>query len=219
MRAEFQKSYLTRYLLLATVCLGMSAWFAYDGFIGYPSQLKYAEAYDEIRELPSREIEQRWKDITAENNWPTTLPKKRAEEIRGDITGQYFWALLSAAVGIPALLLYFRSRGSWVESTEQGLRTSWGQEVDFSNVQQLNKHRWQKKGIAKALYQEGDQQRSFTFDDFKFDREPLGAMLRQLEAKLTDEQIVGGSREAEPKADEDEHENAGAKDELADKSQ
>ena len=198
-RAEFQKNYLMRYLILATVCLFMAAWFAYDGLIGYPQKIPYAEAYDELLELESAQRVEKWKAIAKQNNWPNDVPTKTAEEIRSDIIGQYFWGGLNLLAGLPALLLYFRARGSWVEATADGLKTSWGQQVRFADVTKLDKRRWQRKGIARATYRSADSnassgggERVFVFDDFKFQREPLGKLLRDLEAVLKPEQIVGG---------------------------
>jgi hypothetical protein len=204
LRAEFQKSYLTRYLILAAVCLFMAAWFAYDGLIGYPQQLVYAEAYDELRELEAAQRSQSWKKLTAERGWPADVPKKTAEEVRSDITGQYIWGTLNLLVGLPALWLLLRSRGAWVEATADGLRTSWGQTLRYADVQQLDKRRWQRKGIAKATYAPaGEGTKVFVFDDFKFEREPLGKMLRDLEQVLAPEQIVGGPPEAPPASPEE----------------
>ena len=56
----------------------------------------------------------------------------------------------------------------------------------------LDKKKWENKGIAKASYRDKGLTRVFVFDDFKFDREPLGLILRKLEAKLDLRQIVGG---------------------------
>ncbi len=199
-RANFQSSYLTRYSLLAAVCLGMCAWFAYDGFVAYPKKLVVAEAFEEVADLSGPELEDRWNEITSEKGWESRRPEKKAEEIRSDITEQYFWSAITLALGIPALVLLFRSRGSWVQRTENGLETSWGQTVKFADVQSLNKRRWQKKGIARATYLDGGATRYFTFDDFKFEREPLGQILRDLEDTLTDEQVTGGLKEVAAEA-------------------
>ncbi|GAB5406016.1 MAG: hypothetical protein Aurels2KO_42470 [Aureliella sp.] len=199
-RANFQKSYLTRYTLLAAVCLGMCAWFAYDGFVAYPAKLVVAQAFEEVADLSGPELEDRWNEITSEKGWKSKRPEKKAEEIRSDITEQYFWAALTFALGVPALVLLFRSRGSWVQRTESGLETSWGQTVHFADVQSLNKRRWEKKGIARAAYTDGEATRYFTFDDFKFEREPLGQILRDLEETLTDEQVTGGLKEVAAEA-------------------
>lgn len=203
-RAEFQKNYLMRYLILAVVCLFMASWFAYDGLVGYPKKLQYAEAYDQLRELEAAPRVERWKALAEEKGWPSDTPTKTAEEIRSDITGQYFWGGLNLLAGLPALFFYFRSRGSWIEATEGGLQTSWGQKVRFADVTQLDKRKWRRKGIAKATYRSAEPNtpadgggRVFVFDDFKFQREPLGQMLRDLESELTPEQIVGGPPEAD----------------------
>jgi len=205
-RANFQKNYLMRYLILAGVCLFLAAWFAYDGFIGYPRQLTYAREYGQLADLEPPERQAKWKEISAERGWSGATPEKEPAEIEDDIKGQYVWAFLNLVVGVPALLLYLRSRGSWVEATDTGLKTSWGQTVDFSKVTKLNKKKWSDKGIAKASYSDRHGQKVFVFDDFKYEREPLGRMLRELESQLTPEQIVGGppekpAAETEPSAD------------------
>ncbi|MCA9192213.1 MAG: hypothetical protein KDB03_10635 [Planctomycetales bacterium] len=199
-RAIFQKSYLVRYLVVAAACLGFAAWFAYDGFVGYPRQLAPAQAYEKLRDLSAEDRQEQWRTVADENNWPRRAPKS-VEEIRDDIKGQYFWALINVAIGIPALIYYARSRGSWIESTEQGLTTSWGQSLDFSTVSQLDKRKWRDKGIAKAHFTREGSSHVFVFDDFKYDREPLGKMLRRLENQLSREQIVGGPTEEETDAE------------------
>ena len=210
LRAEFQKSYLMRYALLAGFCLFLAAWFGYDGLVGYPSQLERAQAYDQLRKLDAEERQTKWDAIASEHGWPRTVPEKRAEEIEDAITGQYVWAGLCLIVGIPALVLLIRSRGRWVEETENGLTTSWGQTVDFSTVTSLNKRRWAKKGIARATYEQDGAAKTFVFDDFKFEREPLDKLLAKLETHLKPEQIVGGPPEAsgEEDADKNKEENA-----------
>lgn len=200
-RANFQKNYLMRYAALSGVCLLLGLWFAYDGFIGYPSKIPMAAAYDEIRDLPAEERNDKWLAITEEKGWGTDIPEKSAEDIRSDITGQYFWALLNAVFGLPALILFIRSRGRWVERTEDGITTSWGQSFKFSDVTRLNKKRWANKGIARATIEGSGQTGTFVFDDFKYEREPLGKMLRALEDVLKPEQIVGGPSEIEADAE------------------
>ncbi len=194
-RANFQKSYSMRYALIASVCLFMGAWFLYDGLIGYPHKLAIAQEYETLAELQPEARAARWAEISTQRGWSSEQPEKKSAEIEEQIIGQYVWAGLSILVGLPALLMFLRSRGSWVESTANGLTTSWGQTLDFSQVTQLNKKRWADKGIAKATYKENGVTKRFVFDDFKYEREPIGRMLRTLEAGLTAEQIVGGPPE------------------------
>src|SRR5690606_2464730 len=142
----------TRYAALAAICLLMAAWFGYDGLVGYPAQIPAAEAYDELRDLDSAKRAEEWKRIATERGLDKRTPKKTAAEIRSDIIGQYFWGGVNLLVGLPALLLWLRSRGSWVEQTDDGLPTSWGQSLRCADVTLLDKKKWQRKGIAKATY-------------------------------------------------------------------
>lgn len=221
MRANFQKNYLTRYAILSGVCLLLAAWFGYDAVIGYPSKMPATRAYDEIRDLDAESRIEQWKTLTKENNWDTDPPDKTEEELSGSIKEQYFLAVLSLIGGLIGLTFYFRCKGTYVEPTAGGLATSWGQSMQFADVTQLNKRRWKKKGIAYATYTENGQSKKFTFDDFKFEREPLGKMLMELESVLDREKIVGGPTELETQDAREAKEAAAAnaeRDELEDGS-
>ncbi len=197
LRANFQKSYLWRYLAMAGIGFFMAAWFAFDGLVGYPREQQRSAAYEKlVEDVPDKkELYQQWRELARSNGWNVDTPKEKAAEYNNKIVGQYVYGTICLILAIPALLFFVRSRSQWVETTEDGLTTSWGQTVKFSDVYLLNKKRWANKGIAKAHYNEGDAKKVFVFDDFKFDREPLGEMLKQLEAVLKPEQIVGGSPE------------------------
>ena len=201
-RANFQKSYSWRYLMLAGGFLFAALFFAYDGFIGYPNKKVISERYQEIAEMEASERQKAWRQITEENNWSRSVPDKSPEEIADDIRGQYFYGIISLLIALPPAILYFRTRGSWVERTEEGLTSSWGQKLDYSKVLKLDKKKWANKGIAVASYQDGAVTRRFVFDDFKYEREPLGQMLRELEQVLKPEQIVGGPPERLPEENE-----------------
>ncbi len=210
LRANFDRGFLRRYLLMAAVGLGWAAYCAYDGLVAYPKKLEIAREFDVLRKLEAdREIdylerEKRWKSITDEKQWPSQEPKKTAEEMRNLISQQYFMGAIGLLIGLPALYSWFTSRNSWIERTPTGLTTSWGQKLDYTTVQILNKRRWTKKGIAVAEYEDGGTRRKFVFDDFKFERQPLDQMLRDLEMVLSDAQIVEGRREPLPGASSEE---------------
>lgn len=202
LRANFQKSYLWRYLAMAGIGLFMAAWFAFDGLIGYPREQQRSSAYEAlVEEVPdASERLTRWRELAKSKGWSVDTPKEKAAEYGNKITGQYVFGGLCLVLAIPALLNYFRSRGRWVESHDGGLQTSWGQSMRYADVVLLNKKRWANKGIAKAHYKQDGRDQVFVFDDFKYDREPLDAMLKDLEQVLKPEQIVGGPPESESDA-------------------
>jgi hypothetical protein len=198
-RANFQRSYLWRYLIMACVGFFMALWFAFDGLVSYPKKLEYAEAYEQLQKDVQGDAERarKWQEFAESRSWPREVPNKSADQIRSDIQGQYLFGAISLLLGIPALYFYLKSRSQWVEETDDGLVTSWGQQVRFSDVTLLNKKKWDAKGIARVNYSSNGKKGTFVFDDFKFERKPLGQILRKLENVLQPEQIVGGISEAE----------------------
>jgi hypothetical protein len=197
LRANFQPSYLWRYLIMAGTGLFMAAWFAYDGLVGYPKEMVRAQAY-EVIERDSKDLRQRverWQEMAKSKSWATSTPEKKAAEIKNDILGQYIFGFLSLCLAVPALYLYIKSKDRWIESTATGLKSSWGQELHYADVTELHKHRWERKGIAKAHYQVNGQPNVFVFDDFKYERKPLGQMLQDLERVIPHDKIIGGSPE------------------------
>lgn len=221
LRANFQSSYLWRYLIMSIAGLFMAGWFAYDGLVAYPKKLAYAQAFEEIKSEVNdpRQLALRWQELADSKGWPVKQPEKPSSAIRNDIYGQYIFGVLSLFLGVPAAWFYFRSRNRWVEATDEGLQTSWGQQMRFAEVTLLNKKRWDAKGIARAFYTAAGKKHVFVFDDFKYQREPLGQILRRLEAVLQPDQIVGGISEAQrdlqkqgkaPEADQSEADQADA---------
>jgi hypothetical protein len=199
LRANFQKSYLFRYLVFILVCVPLGFWFLYDGIIAWPKQLPMIRAYEAIdKDLEQKEIQDKWHEIAKANGWSKSPPKKTLVEMESAINGQYLWAFLSFLVGAIAATYYLRSKNAWVEETESGLKTSWGQSLDYAKVTKVDKAKWETKGIAKAFYFEKGQRRVFTFDDFKFDRPPLGRMLYNLEQVIPISHVVGGPLEPTP---------------------
>ncbi len=200
-RAVFTKSFLRRYLLIAAVFLGWGAYCAWDGFVAYPREFPVAEEFAKLEGMESGPKQERWEQLAREKGWKLNKPHT-AEEIQSRIFQQDVMLGICLLVGLPALLKYFSSRNSWVEGTTTGWTTSWGESVEFKSVKQLNKKKWKNKGIARATYESNGQEKTFVFDDFKFDREPTGKILRNLEATLSDEQIVEGPREEDTREEE-----------------
>jgi hypothetical protein len=92
----------------------------------------------------------------------------------------------------------WRARGRWIESTPSGITSSWGQSLDFDQVESLDKRKWRSKGIAKVTYRDNGRKRRFILDDYKFDRQATGQILRELESTIDAKMITGGPPEAPP---------------------
>ena len=202
-KANASRKFLMWLGLIALICTGVALWFAYDGFFTYPQQRERARAYED---LVNEDRLDEWPALAEQRGWPTEDPGKPKKE------AEILFQKVIAAMAIPPGLLYafffLTARRRWIEMHENGLRTSSGRSLEFDQIILLDKNKWKAKGIAKVKYQHNSKRRTLVLDDWKFDPEPTGKMLREIESYLDDDQIVGGLREppledqpAEPQAD------------------
>ena len=190
----------------------------YDGVVAYPAEaIRHGEFIKKAEEiyadpdfvkqreqnpiLAREKIEESWAAFAEERDWPTKLPKERSDL---DILGQFGMAGAAFAIAIPFLFILIRSRRRWMEADENGLRTSWGPEGQFDEIDVLDKKKWQDKGIAYVRF--GKDRKKITLDDMKFDRDATEQILQIVEDNISPEQIVNGlsekDRVAQKKADE-----------------
>ena len=86
--------------------------------------------------------------------------------------------------------------------------TSWGQELEFSEITSLDKKKWKAKGIAKVKYQREGRKRRLVLDDWKYSTEPTVEILRDVEANIGLERIHRGAPEPPVQEEPDEPESA-----------
>ncbi|MEO1615165.1 MAG: hypothetical protein AAFV88_04905 [Planctomycetota bacterium] len=187
-RANVHQPFFRKFLWVFLGCTAFACWCLYDGLVAYPKKLTIAEAYEELPEEGRREA---WKELAAEKGWPTITPAKTAEDVSHDIGSQFMMVVLCSLVGIPALLMFMSGQGTWVEGDESVIRNSKGKEVPIESITKIDKRKWESKGIAKIHFEVDGKANKFVLDDFKYDREPMGQLLRFAEADLTEEQLVG----------------------------
>ncbi|MGI9518481.1 MAG: hypothetical protein ACR2NP_15605 [Pirellulaceae bacterium] len=198
-RANYDPRYFRRFLYIAIGCIGFALWFFYDAVVGYPSELERANVYWTPSDDPGKKydpmVRDEWRTVVAENGWPTASPRK-PDKLKNAIQGQYFYGGFCAVLAIPCLLKWGLAKGSWVEGTESGLTTSWGPALQCKEITSIDKTKWENKGITRIHYQQDGNDKTFKFDDFKFQREPMGDILEMIEKSLSDDQITGGDRES-----------------------
>jgi hypothetical protein len=189
-RAKMSREFLWRLAILAAGCLAMGGWFLFDGLWTYPRQRERALEY---QRLETEERLDEWERTCAERGWPTADPGEPKTDM--EIYAQLVFVALLFPPGFVFLVRFLRARKRWIELTETGLRTSWGQHCEFAQIITLNKRKWHDKGIAKLLYEQNGRRRRLVLDDWKFEAEPTRAMLREVESHINLEQIVGGPPE------------------------
>ncbi len=203
-RANTESKFLLKYLFIGLVCLGFAGWAAYDGFVQAPHDLPRAEFWDGLKadqSLDSATRDSRYKAFAKENGWPSKRPSKSVDDIHQYIIWQYVFLVLGTVVGLPCLVWFLRNRGTWIETKEGGLRASWGQELEFEQIKEFDKKKWEKKGIGVLTYQTPGGDKRFVVDDLKYDRNNMDQIVRIIESNIAPELIVNG--EPEPAESED----------------
>lgn len=209
-RAENDPRYFRRYWILGAVLFGMALWFLFDAAYTYPTGR--ARGFEDFkRGDKSYFVDDHRKAMTVEqfelegasdvqHQWEAFAQEGG---IKGapDIALQYFLSAVSALVGAFLLSLPLRARGRWIEASNDGITTSWGESFSFDKVESVNKRQWKKKGIAKVTYIGSNSRRTFIVDDYKFDRYPTDAILYQLEQQIEQGRIINGPPEPEPEGD------------------
>ena len=157
---------VTRYIF-SLVLLVMGAWFAYDGYVNWP-----------------RQNEQHLRHVRD----PVTYPDDAPSRDSASIALQKFLGvtLPVAGIGLLAWTLY-SSRGAYRLAGDV-LRVPGHPDVPLSGITQIDKSKWDRKGIAKLDYELPTGQKGrLTLDDFVYDRPPTDTIVKRIEAHLAPE--------------------------------
>lgn len=198
-KANICRKYLIRMGIIAIAGIGFAFYCVYDGAIGYPNQRVRALKYIEVKEACKKEKKTQsewkaqWKEITTENGWSQDNPGEPKPE--NAWIGQFAMAGLTGLVGILFGFRVLLASRRWTAADEEGLSTHRGLQIPYDKIITFSKKQWRTKGIARVRYWQDDRQKQLVLDDFKFDRSATEAIVRQIEAKITPEQIVDGKPE------------------------
>lgn len=209
-RATTDSKFLLKFLLIAVVCLGFAAYAMYDGLVKYPSWIPSAEAWASLKadeSLDDAERDTRYKLLAKENGWPSKRQGKTPDDIQQLIIWQYIFVVIGIGIGLPCLIWFLRNRGTWVETKEGGLKSSWGQELDFDQIKNFDKKKWEKKGIGVLTYETSTGPKQFVLDDLKYARKEMDEIVRLVESKIPREMITNGEPEKIADATDSEEES------------
>jgi hypothetical protein len=156
-----------RYIFTAALILG-GAYFLYDGYVTYPEERRLHEAGDP-KGKPHSDL-----DIRVQRAIGYTLPP----------------------LGFALIVwTFYRSRGAYLLDGET-LHAPGHPAVPVDAIRQIDKSKWERKGIAYLDYDldsapvsptsasTGKRAGRVTLDDFIYDRDPIHAILERVEAHL-----------------------------------
>lgn len=154
---------------------GSAGWFAYDGFVAWPAEEEryqtlvgltadFIEEGDKVTEK-NPEVKQAWQRHAAENDLKPKVPKHRSD---GDLAGQRyiagFFGLISSFFTAWVLLQHRKS----VRADGEVITGADSQTVNFNEIVDMDRSKWESKGIAYAIYDRDGKRRKLCLDDHKF---------------------------------------------------
>ena len=144
MKTKLNGEYALRHLFACLVMLCLGGWFAYDGFVVYPAT-PAAAIYEKIEGSPPRE----GMDVEA----------FKAQKIKT----QYGFAFLClGAFAVVALRLAAAARFS-LEFDDEGFSFQ-GRRHSYGDVARIDDSRWEKKGVSRVVFKDGDSERALVLD-------------------------------------------------------
>ena len=197
LRAKISPNYLMRLGLVGLFCAAGGSWFLYDGLVTYPNQQiravefeKFTEANADMDELDRLN---KWNVLAEEKGWPTGNPGEPFKEF--DINEQFYYAGAAGLAALGFLSRFAYMFGRWIECDDTSLRDKAGHETTYANITELNKKKWQSKGIAFVNYKKEDGMERIRLDDFYFDRAATRQIMRTVEANIDPALITNGKPE------------------------
>ena len=198
LRANTNSFFKYKYLLIGVLASGYGLYCLYDAAIKYPKIRPKSNAYAQLRAdvEDDGEFQRQWATMVKEKNWTEESPYLPAK-LTTNIIYSYFMGTLFTLVGVPALITGLKCLGQWIEADDKSLVNAKGQRVTFEQIKSIDKSRWEKKGIARLVYDDGGSEKSFVVDDLKFDREVADQIMDRVEKAVGVDKIAGGLSEVQ----------------------
>ena len=190
--------YLGKFLLIGLFALPFGLYHLFDAAVTFPAEMPIAQAYENVSQtgLTDADVQSAWRAKAAENGWPEEEPEHPVSELEYFIRYNYFMGAIFTTLGSVCLAWALMNLGSKVESDDDSVFNG-KQRVRFEQIHEIDKARWEKKGIAKLLYTDNGNDKVFVVDDLKHDREITDQIMALVEQRVGEDKITNGISEAE----------------------
>lgn len=212
--ARINKEWGVRLGLIAALFIGGGCWFLYDGLVKYPKQREMYRLVYEMNDEGGAIKRPDWREKLEAAGYSTDIdPDKLSNKSDTDILTQRIIAGLCFPVGLLALFWLVLNSFRTLYADERGVQFG-GSRMAFDEVDQIDKTRWDSKGIAVLRGRDG---KKLVLDDWKFRgaADVLAETERHVRPTASDDP---SSSDAQPPADEpaDQPADESAEDRAAD---
>lgn len=171
------RQWRNRILFQTVFFIGFGCWFYYDGAVGYP---RHNDRLAQFAAAKARGEAAEWRAFAEKQGWAgQDHPDPYTAD---DLKVQYVLGTICVVGGLLALAWFLVSRRQKLTFDGQTVCGVYGQRVALEAFVEVDKRKWDRKGIAYAFYEEDGKRRRLTIDDYKF----VGGedILQHVEARL-----------------------------------
>ncbi len=162
--------------LIPVFLFGFSIWFLWDGLIGWPRSNERWDAHERLKAQAGE-----WEKLCAARGWTTEPPHKRYSGT--EITVQFVFVGLTAAIGTFSLLYWLRSKKMTIRSEADAVFTPSGRRVPYGSITLIDRRKWKSKGLATIFYMVDGSKGRFVLDDAKYDPSALDTILDDIQQR------------------------------------
>ena len=166
-------------LFVGIFLVGIGGWFYYDGIFTWPKSNLHFDAH--TADLKDGGTD--WPKYAAEKGFPAELPHKRYESM--DIAGQFAFGSLAALAGLSVLIYLATQFRRTVKADPEAVYSPAGVRIPYSDITGVGKKKWADKGLATIRYEIDGKKGEFILDDYKFERQPITAILAEIESHFS----------------------------------
>jgi len=203
-KARIRGGYNIRWLIVAVVLLGYcGAYGTYDGLYAFPKDNRQAAALESFKADvgPPSQNRKAWQQYvaTADVDLPQDWNAVPAEHGPTDMYYNYALMILGWPLGVFFLAFYLRNLWLWLTADEEGLHTN-RKFASWSSLTQLDRSRWQRKGIAIVHFDSDGRSDQIVLDDWKYQPQPVRKIVQLIEQQLGLEAMaptLQGARQAQ----------------------
>lgn len=173
--ARISKEWRRRMTLMALMINGSALWFCYDGWIAWPAEeARYQQLVtvtaDIVPEGAKLDIEdpavvRAWAHYAKANDLKPKVPKNRTP---GDLSGQRIIGGVMLGFGLAFLAWMALQHRKSVRAEGDIITGANGETVHLDSIVDMDRRKWNNKGIAYAIYEQNGKRRRLCLDDHKF---------------------------------------------------
>lgn len=166
--AKPNKFFNGKWIVFGLLLLAGGAWFAYDGFVKYPTENARIDELEMLANQAKLEL-----DIDKESEYRLELKEIGDRHSDNDLRFQILLAFLLPIGGLALIgWTLWTSRGVIRLDEDDTLHIAGHPPVPLSAVTDIDNDRWDKKGVCRLAYDHAGKTGVIKLDDFIFDRPP-----------------------------------------------